>query len=449
MIWLQLICTEPETWRRTIVKSLSRAGVNVAEPSAERRSSGIVVFDDPAAEVVTSVRELSHGGVNRVLALATTGAALATGFAWQLLQAGASDVFAWDHTDCVPAEIAARLERWEEVDALVASPAVQEHLAGRSSVWISTVRQVAEVAAFSRGSVLLLGESGTGKEVMAGLIHELDRRPDKKELVVLDCTTVVPELSGSEFFGHERGAFTGAVAPRDGAFALADGGTLFLDEVGELPPGLQAQLLRVVQEHTFKRVGGNTWHHTEFRLVCATNRDLSEDVARGHFRRDLYHRIAGHICRLAPLSARPEDVLALVEHFLVESSPDGRAPELDGPVREYLLNREYPGNVRDLQQLVARISERHVGPGPITVGGIPSDELSAADEVGGWQGRWLRPAIQRGLETGATLDDIRRAAVDIAIQLTVDREHGNLQRAARRLGVTDRALQMRRAHKGA
>jgi transcriptional regulator with GAF, ATPase, and Fis domain len=295
--------------------------------------------------------------------------------------------------------------------------------------------------------VLLLGESGTGKEVLAGLIHELDRRRGKRDLVVVDCTTVVPELSGSEFFGHERGAFTGAVGPREGAFALADGGTLFLDEVGELPGVLQAQLLRVVQERTFKRVGGNTWQHAEFRLVCATNRDLAEEVARGHFRRDLYHRIAGHFCRLPPLRERPEDVLALVERFLAESLPSGHPPELDASVREFLLTREYPGNVRDLQQLVRRISERHVGPGPITAGSIPPDELSAGDGPGSWQDRWLRPAVHNGLETGATLDDIRRAAVEIAIELTIDREHGNLQRAAKRLGVTDRALQLRRAQR--
>ena len=113
---------------------------------------------------------------------------------------------------------------------------------------------------FTPASVLLIGESGTGKELIARLIHELDRRAAGNEFVILDCATIVPELSGSEFFGHERGAFTGAVGARDGAFATADGGTLFLDEVGELPMPLQAQLLRVVQEGTYKRVGGNVWH---------------------------------------------------------------------------------------------------------------------------------------------------------------------------------------------
>lgn len=447
MTRLRLICAEPDGWRRTISRGLGRAGLQVSDGDGDGVSPGIVFFDHSSPDVVAGVRDLSHGGARRVLAIAATGHDLRAGFARKLLQAGASDVFAWDHSQCVPDEIAARLKRWKEVDALVASPQVRSHVAGGSSAWNRIIRDVVEVAAFSSGSVLLLGESGTGKEVIAGLIHDLDRRPDKRDLVVLDCTTVVPELSGSEFFGHERGAFTGAVSPREGAFALADGGTLFLDEVGDLAPGLQSQLLRVVQEHTFKRVGGNTWHHTEFRLVCATNRDLADEVARGRFRHDLYHRIAGRVCRLPPLRDRPDDVLALVEHFLMEFSPDGRAPQLDPPVREYLLNRDYPGNVRDLQQLVARICDRHVGPGPVTVGFIPSDELAASDDQGDWQGRWLRGAIGRGLDSGATLDDIRRAAVETAIQLAIDREHGNLQRAAKRLGVTDRALQMRRAHR--
>src|SRR6185295_226461 len=150
-----------------------------------------------------------------------------------------------------------------------------------------------------------------GKELLARVIHALDPRPDKGELVVLDCTTIVPELSGSEFFGHERGAYTGAVGPRDGAFALAHGGTLFLDEIGELPLALQAQLLRVVQEGTYKRVGGNAWHKASFRLVCATNRDLKEEVARGRFRGDLYHRLATNASRLPPLRDRVEDILVL------------------------------------------------------------------------------------------------------------------------------------------
>src|SRR5437763_9151048 len=135
-----------------------------------------------------------------------------------------------------------------------------------------------EAAFFTDAPVLSTGETGTGKELIARLVHSLDARSKKRDLVVVDCTTIVPTLSGSEFFGHERGAFTGAVSTREGAFALADGGTLFLDEVGELPLTLQPRLLRVLQEHTYKRVGGNLWQEAKFRLVCATNRNLETEI---------------------------------------------------------------------------------------------------------------------------------------------------------------------------
>ena len=178
-----------------------------------------------------------------MLGIATAAGLLDGGGAWRLLREGVADVVAWDGPDAVRA----RIDRWQTVDELVASPLVAEHLVGSSPAWRSVLRDVAEIAYFSDVDVLITGESGTGKELTAQLIHTLDR-PGKGDLVVVDCTTIVPSLSGSEFFGHERGAFTGAVSARDGAFALADGGTLFLDEVGELPLALQAELLRAVQE---------------------------------------------------------------------------------------------------------------------------------------------------------------------------------------------------------
>src|SRR5262249_114270 len=149
------------------------------------------------------------------------------------------------------AAIAARFQRWQGVEDIVNSELVKGSLVGRSRAWVSMLRQVVEVARYTDASVLISGESGTGKELIARLIHTLDSRPDNRDLIVLDCTTVVPELSGSEFFGHERGAFTHAVASRDGAFGLADRGSLFLDEVGDLPLNLQAELLRIVQERTY------------------------------------------------------------------------------------------------------------------------------------------------------------------------------------------------------
>jgi transcriptional regulator with GAF, ATPase, and Fis domain len=432
----------------TLVDALREAGIEaVTRVPGALAGPGVLLFDSVTPDVLEALRELGRGGLARSLAVVTSSAALEGDAAWRLLQAGASDVLAWSHPQATIAEIAARLTRWLHVDLLLHSPLVRGRLVGTSSVWRSTLRQLVEVAAFTDSSVLLLGESGTGKEEVARLIHALDPRSVKRELVTLDCTTVVPELSGSEFFGHERGAFTGAVTARDGAFTLADGGTLFLDEVGELPLALQAQLLRAVQERSYKRVGSNVWHQTEFRLICATNRDLNAEVLRGSFRRDFFHRIASWSCQLPPLRERSEDILPLVRHFLKELRPGEQPPELDEPVRRYLLTRQYPGNVRDLKQLVTRISKRHVGPGPITVGDIPIDELPREDITDLWRDPVFEQGIGRALVLGVGLKDIGRAATEVAIRMALHDAEGNLQRAAKKLGVTDRALQLRRAQK--
>jgi transcriptional regulator with GAF, ATPase, and Fis domain len=431
----------------TFADPLARVGVTTypLDPDAPA-GPGVVVFDQPTPRLCEFLRDVSHNGLRCVLALATGRSTLNGGRPWQLLQAGATDVFAWDHSATPEREVAARLERWQTVDQVVNSPLVRDTCVGHSPVWVRLLRQIVEVAYFTDASVLITGESGTGKEQVTRLIHALDRRPNKRDLVILDCTTVVRELAGSEFFGHERGAFTGAVAARDGAFALADGGTLFLDEVGELPPALQAELLRVVQERTFKRVGSHTWQTTQFRLVCATNRDLLGEVTRGRFRQDLYYRIANWSRQLPPLRERPEDILPLTCHFMRQLRPGQDPPDLDDTVRDYLLRRPYPGNVRDLKHTVARIMHRHVGPGPITAGDIPEDERPAADqESSDWCDEPFERAIRRALLLGVPLKEIGRVAESTAVRLAVRHEQGNLQRAAVRLGVTDRALQMRRA----
>ena len=366
---------------------------------------------------------------------------------WKLLRHGAADVYAWDALDDPVGVIGARFGRYAAIDQIVSSPAVRDHLTGGSRAWTSLVRQVVEVARFSSSSVLVVGESGTGKELIARLIHALDPRPNKRAFVVLDCTTVSPELSGSEFFGHERGAFTSAIAARDGAFSLADGGTLFLDEVGELPLTLQAELLRVVQEGTYKRVGSNDWKATNFRLICATNRNLLAEEARGAFRRDFYFRIAQWTCKMPSLEERREDILPLVAYFLQQSYATGSIPSLDESVRDYLLTQPYPGNVRDLRHLVGRMAARHVGPGPITAGDIPEDERRGAIEFMQriWRDDAFKCSIRRALALGLGLREIGVQTAELAIQTALEDEAGNLQRAARRLGVTDRALQMRRA----
>jgi transcriptional regulator with GAF, ATPase, and Fis domain len=413
------------------------AGIPENEPGA-----GLVFFDSITTDLLRFLHDVSDSGRRRILAVAADERSKADSAIWDLLKAGASDVVAGD---CLAApQMASRLERWEAIDRLVASPLVRGNLIGEAPAWRALLRQVVEIGHFSNAAVLILGESGTGKELLARLIHALDRRPRKGNLIVLDCTTVVPELAGSEFFGHERGAFTGATAPREGAFALADGGTLFLDEIGDLPLTQQAQLLRAVQERTYKPVGSNTWRSTSFRLICATHRPLADDVASGSFRADLYYRLGAVVCRVPPLRERLEDVVLLFRHFLGELCGQGTVPEVDEPVRRLLLQRSYPGNVRELQQLARRTACRHVGAGPITTGTVPEDERPTdTDPV--LQHASLETVIREELARGAGLKAISRAAAAAAIRVAIGDANGNLRLAARRLGVTDRALQMRRA----
>ncbi len=416
-----------------------------ASGSPSSGGPGIVFFHEITPHLFDLIREVSRRGMERVIAIGLSRSGVKPAGIWSLLDAGASDVIAWHDSPDPAREVAAKFDRWLSVDAIVQSPLVRNNLAGQSAAWIRVLRQIVEVANFTDSSVLITGASGTGKELFAQLVHTLDARGDKGSLVVCDCTTIVPELSGSEFFGHERGAFTGAIAERKGAFALADGGTLFLDEVGELPLNLQAELLRVIQERTYKRIGGNSWQKTNFRLVCATNRKLIEEQSCDRFRRDLYYRIASWTCHLPPLNERREDILLLAEHFIEQLRPDD-PPGLDEPVRQYLLAREYPGNVRDLKQLVTRIVQHHVGPGVITVGDVPEDERpSLEDRVDTRGEESMESAIRSAIAFGVSLKEIERTAGELAERIVIDEEHGNLRRAAARLGVTDRALQMRRA----
>ena len=451
-VWLAGFGTAQGIARRDLVEQLAGRGLDCRPLESLREpppGPALLLFDAFGVELLDHVSTLSRGGQERLIAVAPHGGAMARGDGWRLLAAGASDVLSWQETADPAALIAARFARWHEVDALVDSPVVTRHLAGRGRSWRSLLRQIVEVARFSASPVLLLGESGTGKELVSRLIHSLDPRPDKRDLVVLDCTTIVPSLAGSEFFGHERGAFTGAMAARDGAVALANGGTLFLDEIGELPAQLQAELLRVVQEGTYKRVGSNGWQSTRFRLVSATHRDLHEEIAEGRFRHDFYYRIAAWSCRLPPLRERREDIPLLVERFLAERYPreeEGEAaPAVSAPVMDLLLCRDYPGNVRELRQLVHRMAHRHVGRGPITIGDVPEEERPRGEPVvpAGIDG--FEAAVRLALARGLGLKQIGALAADAAVRLALEGESGNLRRAAERLGVTDRALQMRRA----
>jgi transcriptional regulator with GAF, ATPase, and Fis domain len=430
----------PGTLCGNVAAVLEQAGLLPIIDRADASGFGLLLFDTVNEPVLTRVRALAAGA--NLLTAAVGVKAPSAADMWALLDAGAADVLVWPEARANGEQVGARLRRRHQLRRLVESSVVRDTLVGVSPAWRALVASVVEVAAFTSSNVLVTGETGTGKDQVAQLIHQLG---GQGELTVLDCTTLSPELAGSELFGHERGAFTGAANARDGAFALADGGVLFLDEVGELPLPLQAQLLRALQEGKYKRVGSNSWQSTHFRLVCATNRQLEDDVANGRFRADLFHRIAAWRCTTPPLRERPEDILPLAQHFLAQLAADGTPCELDAAVRQYLLTRQYPGNARELRQTVARLWHRHCGPGPLTIGDLPPEErpcLGAA--CASWPDRHFESAIRHALDLGVGLARISQMAGDLAIQLVLEQEGDNNQRAAARLGVTDRALQIRR-----
>jgi DNA-binding NtrC family response regulator len=296
-------------------------------------------------------------------------------------------------------------------------------IVGRSPRLLETVA-LARKAAPTSVPVLILGETGSGKELIAHLIHAASRRA-AGPYVRLNCAALTETLLESELFGHERGAFTGAVRDRKGRFELAHGGTLLLDEVTETGPRLQAELLRVLEQQDFERVGGSEAIRVNVRIIGTTNRDLGQQVKEGQFRPDLYYRLAGIRIQVPPLRQRPEDLPLLVWHFVDEFAPEARRSirELDPEMMDLFRRHDWPGNVRQLRNVVrtAMILGR-------------SEVLSLAEAP------WLRAELsaRTAFEAPARLRlrDVERRAILEAIRLT-DRHQG---RAAELLGITDRTL---------
>ena len=229
-----------------------------------------------------------------------------------------------------------------------------EQIIGKSPALESVLDQVEQVAP-TDSTVLIQGETGTGKELIARAVHESSLRFGRP-FIKLNCAAIPFDLLESELFGHEKGAFTGAIAQKVGRFELADKGTLFLDEVGDIPAGLQPKLLRVLQEQEFERLGGTRTHQVDVRLVAATNRNLEDMVKHNEFRSDLYYRLNVFPIPLPPLRDRREDIPALVEHFvdIYARRMDKQIEHIPPETMSALVSYQWPGNIRELQNFIER-----------------------------------------------------------------------------------------------
>jgi two-component system response regulator HydG len=288
------------------------------------------------------------------------------------------------------------------------------------------VFEIVDQVAPSKATVMITGESGTGKELVANAIHQRSPRVNGA-FIKLHCAALAESLLESELFGHEKGAFTGAMTRKDGRFSLADGGTLFLDEIGEISPAIQVKLLRFLQEHEFERVGGTQTLRVDVRVIAATNRKLEEEVAKGRFREDLYYRLNVVSLEMPPLRERRTDIVVLAKHFLDRFAKEN-GKQIDGfspAALELLMAYDWPGNVRELENAVERsvvLTNKSA---------IEPDQLPPN----------VRPRSSHGAPPipGSPMAEIERYAIMETLKVT----GGSTSKAAEILGISTRTIQYR------
>ena len=433
-----LVAEDDDLTRELLVKVLRREGYSVVDvvdgaeaiERLQRDAFELVLSDIQMARAsgLEILEQVTKSGVDTPVVLITAYAE--PGAAMDAIARGAADYLA-KPVDVIAlrATVARALERrrlHSENQRLREQVVGEKKLIGTSPPMLELYKQLAQVAP-TDATVLITGESGSGKELVARTIHQRSRRADKPYLAV-NCAALAEGLLESELFGHEKGSFTGAVAGHRGLFESANGGTLFLDEIGDVPPKMQAQLLRVLQEGEVRRVGGASSVAVDVRLIAATNRDLANDVAEKRMRADLYYRLNVVALRIPPLRERGDDLVALARHLVARHAVQlGRAvPEISDEAMDRIRSHPWPGNVRELENALARavaMSQRAVL--------LPMDlpPLVAGDAAAG--------GVTSIDHDWPSLAELERRYVERVLHRT----DGNKTAAATILGVDRRTLQ--------
>jgi DNA-binding NtrC family response regulator len=450
-----LLVDDDEEACRMLAEVLERESYEVHRALSAKEGLALFEREGPFAAVLTDLRMPEASGLDLlaqvrerdpealVLVLTAFGDA---GAAAEAIRAGAYDFISkpYDLTE-LRGTLARALERrklatakQELVASLPAEPALARGtLVGHSPGIIGVMKQVARVAA-TQASVLILGETGTGKELVARTIHRFSERAARR-LVAVNCSALAEGLLESELFGHVKGAFTGAVANRPGIFREADRGTVFLDEIGDISPGLQARLLRVLQEQEIVPVGSEIPVNVDVRVIAATHRDLGAMVRERQFREDLYYRLNVVTIDLPPLRERRQDVPLLIDHFLTTlAARHGRGPvAIDPAAQALLLAWDWPGNVRELENVLERamvlaeldvIGPEHLPEVLRTAGGLSS---TRAREVSAPAADPPTTSVEL-----VTLDELDRRHVFNVLAAT----RGSREESARLLGISRRTL---------
>jgi DNA-binding NtrC family response regulator len=316
------------------------------------------------------------------------------------------------------------------------APQADDELVGVSAAMREVHKRIG-LAAASDVPVLILGETGTGKERVARALHQHSARA-RRRFVAINCAAIPKELLEIELFGHVRGAFTGAAGERTGCFHAADGGVLLLDEIGDMAPGVQAKVLRALQEGEVTPLGANRPVKVDVRVIAATHRDLAAAVREGSFREDLMHRLDGLAIRLPPLRERLADIIPLAEHFLRLAAAPAAPRALSAPAAQALLRHAWPGNVRELRNVIERCQAlvRHavIGAGDLDL----ADAAAVADAPRDLPADWLASALP------AATERLERALIVHAVATA----RGNRAEAARRLGIHRQLLYRKLAQYG-